>query len=137
MFCPSLQVPHMTIAKVAARELRQVSCGWYLPGRMGTRSLMGRPNTCIAGDNFVSLSRVLRCCRTVCWNLSTSSSPLGPVLLVMSLFMDLTPISARQLLWGKAIELRRWFTPHCWRKVHVAEAINSGPPPDESSSGMP
>ena len=59
----------MTIAKgvpLAARELRQVSCGWYLPGRMWMRSLMSCPNTCIAGDNFLSLSGVLRCCRTAC-----------------------------------------------------------------------
>ena len=67
---------------------------------------MGRPNICTAGDSFVSLSGVLRYCKIACWNLSTSRSPLSPVLLVMSLFMDLTPISARQLLWGKATELK-------------------------------
>jgi len=36
---------------------------WYLPGRIGTRSLMGLPNKHIAEDNLVSLSGVLRCCR--------------------------------------------------------------------------
>ena len=47
-------------SSLAARELRQVPCGWYLPGRMGMRSRMGRPNICMAGDSFVSLSGVLR-----------------------------------------------------------------------------
>lgn len=38
---------------------------------------MGRPNMYIAGDNLVSLSGVLRCCKTACWNVSTSRLLLG------------------------------------------------------------
>ena len=56
---------------------------------------------------------------------------------VISLLMVLTPISARQLLWGKATELRRWCTPQSERNCLVASAINSGPPSDDNSSEMP
>ena len=52
-------------------------------------------------------------------------------------YRDLTPISAQQLLCGKATELRRWCTPNWRTKVRVTMATNSGPPSDESSSGMP
>lgn len=31
---------------------RQVSCGLYLPGSIGMKSLIGRPNTHIAGDKL-------------------------------------------------------------------------------------
>ena len=68
---------------------------------------MGLPNTHIAGDSFVSLSGVLRYWSIALWKLLMSSSPLGPVLLVIRRLTVLTPTSARQLLWGKATELRR------------------------------
>ncbi len=64
------------------------------------KSLMGLPNTHIAGDNFVSGSGVLRYCSMALWSESVSSSPFGPVLDVMSLFAVLTPISALQFEWG-------------------------------------
>ena len=98
-------------SSLAARDPRQVSCGVYFPGSIGMKSLIGRPKTHIAGDSFVSLSGVLRYCSIARWNASVLSSPFGPVLLVMSLFTVLTATSARQLLWAKATELRRWWTP--------------------------
>ena len=41
-------------SSLATSVSRQVSCGLYLPGSIGMKSLIGRPNTHIAGDNFVS-----------------------------------------------------------------------------------
>ena len=85
--------------------------GSYLPGRMGMKSRTGLPNTHIAGDTLVMGSGVLRCCRTALWNLSTSRSPLGPVLDVINRLADFTPISARLLECGNATEDFRWWTP--------------------------
>ena len=96
-------------SSLAAKDPCQVSWGLYLPGSIGMKSLIGLPNMHIAGDSLVSLSGVLRYCSMARWKESVSISPVGPVLLVMSLFTVLTPTSARQLLWAKATELRRWF----------------------------
>ena len=65
------------------------------------KSRMGRLKTHIAGDSFVSGSGVLRYWSIALCTASVSSSPSGPVLSVMSRFILFTPISARQLLWGK------------------------------------
>ena len=70
-------------ASRVARVSLHVSCGLYLPGRIGIRSLMGRPKTHIAEDNLVSLSGQFLYCRIARWNGSTSRSPLGAVLTVI------------------------------------------------------
>ena len=121
----------------ASMVSRHVPFGWYLPGRMGIRSLIGRPKTHWAGDNFVVWSGVLRYINMARWNVSVSSLPLASVLSIIIRFDVLTPTSALQLLCGKATEERRWCTPQLVRKVRVAAAVNSGPPSEDSSSSMP
>ena len=79
----------------------------YRPGRIGMKSLIGRPNTHWAGDNFVSGSGVLRYWRMVHCNASVSRLPVGLVLLVIS---RLTATSALQLECGNATDDRRWCT---------------------------
>ena len=64
-------------------------------------------------------------------------SPLGLVLFVISRLTVLTATSARQLECGYATEERRWWTPQSWRNLRVTAAVNSGPPSDAHSSGMP
>ena len=90
----------------------QVVCGWYLPGKIGMKSLMGLPKTIIAGDNLVAGSGVFLYWRIARCTASTSSPPLGPVLLVRIRFMILAPSSALQLLCGKATDDSRWWTPY-------------------------
>ena len=51
--------------------------------------------------------------------------------------MVLTPNSARQLLCGKATDDRRWWMPQRRKKSWVKNEVNSGPPSDDSSTGMP
>ena len=99
------------------------------------RSRTGLPNTHIAGDSLVAGSGVLRCWRTARWNASVFRLPLADMLPARSLLIDLTPISARQLLCGKATELRRWCMPQSLRNWTVMAAVNSGPPSVASSSG--
>ena len=114
----------------------QVVCGWYLPGKIGMKSL-GLPKTIIAGDNLVARSGVFLYWRIACCTASTSSPPLGPVLLVRLRFMILTPISALQMLCGKATDDSPLWTPHVRRKPLRVFDWNSGPPSEASSSGMP
>ena len=71
------------------------------------KSFIALPKIHMAGDSLVSGSGVFLYCSIARWKASTSSSPLAPVLLVMSLFTVLTPTSARQLLCGKATDDRR------------------------------
>ena len=97
----------------------QVWCDWYLPGKIGMKSLMGHPNTIVAWDNLVAGSGVFLYWRIADYTVSTSRAPPGPVLLVRILIMVLTPISALQLLGGKATEDSPWFTPHVCRKSCV------------------
>ena len=94
--------------------------GWYFPGKIGMRSLTGRPNTHMAGDVLVVGSGVFLYCRIASWNASTSMMPSCPTLPVINLLIVLTPTSALQLLCGNATELSRWCTPHSWRKCRVA-----------------
>ena len=35
-----------------------MACGWYLPGKIGMKSLMGLPKAIIAGDNLMAGSGV-------------------------------------------------------------------------------
>ena len=51
--------------------------------------------------------------------------------------MDLTPISARQLLCGKATELRQWVHLIGGGKHMLPRQQTLVPPSDESSSGIP
>ena len=70
------------------------------------RSFVGRPKIHVAGDDFVAGLGVFLYCKTAFRRASTMlMSPSFPVLPVMSCLMVLTPISALQLLCGKAIEL--------------------------------
>ena len=91
----------------ASMVSRHVPCGWYLPGRMGIRSLIVRPKTHWAGDNFVVGSGVLRYIDMARWNLSVSSLPLASELSIIIRFDVLMPTSALQLLCGKATEEMR------------------------------
>ena len=109
MLGPSFMGMHVAVLKgylVGCQCFLQVVCGWYLPGKIGMKSLMGLPKTIIAGDNVVAGSgvflywRIAHCTASR----STSSPPLGPVLLVRIRFMILTPSSALQLLCGKATD---------------------------------
>jgi len=90
------------------KESLHVGWGWYFPGRIGIRSLIGRPYKHIAGESLVLGSGVFRYCKIAFWNWSTLISPVLPA---MSRFMVLTPISVLQLLCGNATELRWWCTP--------------------------
>ena len=78
----------------ASRVSRHVPCGWYLPGRIGIMSLIGRPKTHWAGDNFVVWSGVLRYINMARWNLSVSSLSLASVLSIIIRFDVLTPTSS-------------------------------------------
>ena len=69
---------------------------------------MGLPNTQVAGDCLVAGSGVLRYWRMALWNASTSRFPSLPIFPEIRRLTVFTPTSARQLLWGKATELRRW-----------------------------
>ena len=121
----------------SSRFCFHILCGAYFPGLTGMRSRTGLPNTHIAGDSLVAGSGVLRCWRTARWNASVFRLPLADMLPARSLLIDLTPISARQLLCGKATELRRWCMPQSLRNWTVMAAVNSGSPSVASSSGMP
>ena len=121
----------------APRVSFQDGCGSYFPGSTGIKSLICLPNTHMAGDTFVVGSGVLRCWRIARWKVSVSRFPLGSVLDMMSRLADLTPISARQLEWGNATDDFLWCTPQSRRNFWLALATNSGPPSDDSSSGMP
>jgi hypothetical protein len=122
----------------ASRVSLQVSWGEYLYGGIEMKSLIGWPKTHIAGESCVSLSGVFLHWSIARWNVSVSSSSLGPVLSAIRRLSVLAPTSALQLLWGKDTEDRRWCTPQSWRNyfVAVAVAVNSGPPSDASSSGI-
>ena len=101
------------------------------------KSLIGLPNTHIAGDTFVSGSGVLRYCSMATRKASVSKPPVADVFEVIILFMVLTPISARQFECGKATDDKRWSTPQVRRNDFVIEAVNSDPPSVAISSGMP
>ncbi len=64
-------------SSLATSVSRQVSCGLYLPGSIGMKSLIGRPNTHIAGDNFVSGSGVFRYWRIARWTPICIEFPIG------------------------------------------------------------
>ena len=101
------------------------------------RSFIGLPNMDMAGNIFVAGSGVLLYRSMASWKVSMSISPFSVTFPVISRLMVFTPISALQLLWGNATELRRWCNPQ-WRwKSLVVWAVNSGPPSDDSSSGIP
>ncbi len=96
-------------------------------GSTGMRSLVWCPKMHIAGDILVCGFGVFLCARTARWKESLSKLPSPLTFPVMSRFIDLTPISARQLLWGNATELRRWLTPQSFRNRWVMLVVNSGP----------
>ena len=73
--------------------------------------LLGLPKTHWAGDNFVTVSGVLRHCRTAICKAFVLRLPVGSVLFMMRRFTVLTATSARQF------ECR-----------NATEAMNSGPP---------
>ena len=68
------------------------------------KSLIGLPNMHMAGESFVSLSGVFLYCSMARWKESVSMSPEELVLSIRRRLTVLTPISALQLLWGKATE---------------------------------
>ena len=58
------------------------------------KSLIGRPNSTIAGDRPVSRSGVLRYCSIARWKASVLSDPLPSVLSTSMRFTVFTPTSA-------------------------------------------
>lgn len=66
-----------------------------------------------------------------------SSSPLGLVLEVMCLLVVLTPISAWQLEWRNAGKVRGLCIPQSLRNLVIVGKINSSPPSEAHSFGMP
>ena len=89
----------------------QVSWGRYFPDRISMMSLIGLPKRHIAGDSLVSGSGQFLYCSIALWNASVSRLPFGPVFSAIIRLTVLTPISARQLLWGKATDDSLWWTP--------------------------
>ena len=75
----------------------QTSEGEKLPGFIGKKSLMGRPNTSWAGESPYSESGVFLCCITARAILSVSGEPSDLVLSRRILLADLTAVSARRL----------------------------------------
>ena len=70
---------HVSVAKCGFTCIKGVAprAMWLVPARQdGIRSLIGRPKTHWAGDNFVVWSGVLRYINMARWNLSVSSLPL-------------------------------------------------------------
>lgn len=115
----------------------QVLCGRYLSRMIGIMSLMGRPKRQDAGDCLVEGSGELRYWRIARWKVLTLRSLLVPTFPEISRLIVLTATSARQLLCGKATELSLWCTRQLLKNRWVSWAVNSGPPSDASSSGMP
>ena len=101
------------------------------------KSLMGLPNTQMAGDTFVCGSGVLRYWSIATRNASVSNSPDGEVLDLIIRLIVFTPISALQFECGNATDERRWSTPQDRRKDCVEAATNSEPPSLAISSGIP
>ena len=119
------------------------SCGGFLkvlPLQIGSRSMFCVVDTCQVWwewgfwpvcqihtwlGRVLSLSSLFRYCNMAFWKLSTSRSPLGPVLLVIRCLMVLMPTSTQQSLCGKATELSDIFPSHvgrtwwCWQRIWV------------------
>ena len=112
----------------------QAVWGLYVPRIPGRRSLIF---LLLAGHNFVTGSAVFLYYNRARWNLSEMRSPWPSTLPEMRRLIGFTATSARQLLWGKAMKLRLWCTPQSWRNCVVTVDVNSGPPSDASSSGIP
>jgi len=89
------------------RSVRQARCGRYLFGWMGRRSLVGLPNTVMAGDCLVWASGPFLYSNSALWNLSSLRLPEVVVFPMMIRFIDFTPSSALQLAWGLWAEVRR------------------------------
>ncbi len=101
MLCPGLQCFGVRCLRVASRcavSACHVGMGWYLPSRTGRRSLIWWPNMTWAGGSLVTGSGVFLKVRTARWKASELRCPELPMLSVTSRFMDLTVISALQLL---------------------------------------
>jgi hypothetical protein len=139
VLCPGVSCANVAFAEglLPCFQCLTPSLVWsVLPGDYRDEIAYRAPKTHIAGEIFVSGSGVLRYCSIALCTVSVSSSPFGPVLSVMRRFIVFTPISARQLLCGKATDDRRWCTPHLCRNDLVPVEVNSGPPSDASSSGV-
>ena len=85
----------------------------------------------------MSRSGVFWYCRMALWNLSVSSEPSEAELSVRRRLTVLTPISALQLLCGNAVEDSLWWIPQSKRNFLVSFDVNSGPPSEASSPGIP
>ena len=137
MFTPCLLEACLSASSRSCRDSLHVLCGLYFAGRMGMRSFTGLPNTHMVGNIFELGSGVFRYWRIAAWNASMLMVPSFPTLPAINLLTVLTPTSALHLLCGNATELRRWCTPHWCRNFLVVWDTNSGPPSDESLSGIP
>ena len=129
-------------SSLAVHALRQSdrTCGFENFSKRLTKeseSFRGRPKMISAGERLQSRSGVLRSCRIARRKRSWSRLPVGPVLDIKSLLAALTATSALPLDWGKAADDTRCRTFQDRRKFSVIDAVNSGPPSLESSSGTP
>ncbi len=82
------------------RRFESLEDGVILEGRLGSRSLVGRPKRHMAGDICVSGLGLFLYCRRALWK-DDCRDPPGQA---MSLFMVFTPVSALLLAWGKYAE---------------------------------
>ena len=98
--------------------------GVYLPRGMGIGSRIGLANSASGGEDLVSGSVEFLYSSITRWNLSTLRDPLGPVLSISILLMVLVASSARQLAVGLSTDVRRWCTPHDYRKCLVLPNVN-------------
>ena len=115
---------------VSLPELFAIHVAWglYFPGWIGMASLVGLPKMITAGESLVVGSGEFLRVSMACWRLLMSRLPSPRRLPVTKRFIDFTPISALQLLWGLATELSRWWTPQSAKNFWVVWAVNSGPP---------
>merc|ERR1712239_16675 len=109
----------------------------FLIGLAGRLSLMALPNTILAGDSITPRSGVFRYCSSALLTSSVSRLPPGPVLSLIILLADFTPISARELLSGYMAELSLCLMPHLARNSLQFSLLNGGPPSVSMTSGTP
>ena len=109
---------------------------WSLCGRVGSRSLVGRPRTHIAGDILVSGLGALRYVSRALKKEDLRVPP-GPVLPAIRRFIVLTAVSALLFECGWYAEHSLCCTPQLVRNSAVKWAVNSGPPSVVMVSGMP
>ena len=98
---------------------------------------MRLPKSSCAGESFRSLCGVFLYSSSAIFAFSPSRPSPCTSESCRILFMLLTPVSARMLLWGLYAEQILCVTPIDFRNCLVSIAVYCGPPSDVRSSGMP